>query len=557
MWLKSFRLVFLAGFSPTLFGSPIHGGGHAAPRVHLGYATYEGTTLENGVQQFLGMRYAAAPLGGNRFRRPRDPLNETKVVPAVKHGAVCYGVQGLTFGSPQGIKLGEDCLFVDVYTPSTSLADSDCGLPVMVWLQGGAFVQLFNPNYNGTGIVEASHGKVIVVSFNYRVGPYGFFATEELEKEGNLNIGLHDQRFALSWVHKHIKAFGGDPDKVTLFGTSVGAGSVLLQTVAYGGSPPEGDIARWNAGIAPAAYMPSVYEVSDLAYQYETLLTATNCSDLACLRSLDSDTIQAANNATLFPGTLPVALFPYAPVIDHQLFTDHPQAMLQAGNFSRARPLMIGSSHSEGTLFVPPADTTADINAFLKLQFPTLTQSDLEAARSLYSTVPSTFAGVNVTKSPLFYKAAAMYGDVSFTCPTLQFASVLSESNVDIYYFRNNVVDPVELGTGYIVPHTWEVQAVWGPEYAVSYVALPSADSYDVGGINRNVVAEVQHFWIQFATTGGNLGDGPTNTPTWSRFNDQLQRFRLQTNSSAMEDIAKIELDRCVFWTSLASRTLI
>lgn len=68
----------------------------------------------------------------------------------------------------------------------------------MIWFQGGAFVQLFNPNYNGTGLIDASDGNVIVVSFNYRTGPYGFLANDELQAEGNLNIGLHDQRAAIS-----------------------------------------------------------------------------------------------------------------------------------------------------------------------------------------------------------------------------------------------------------------------------------------------------------------------------------------------------------------------
>jgi acetylcholinesterase len=472
---------------------------------------------------------------------------------------VCHGVQGLAFGSAPGLEYSEDCLFIDVFTPSVTTADSDCGLPVMVWLQGGAFVQLFNPNYNGSGIVDASYGETIVVSFNYRVGPYGFLATEELEREGNLNIGLHDQRSALSWVQKHIKAFGGDPDRVTLFGTSAGAGSVLLQTIAYGGIPPQDDTAHWTAGIAPAIYMPSVYQVSDLEYQYKTLLAATNCSDIDCLRALDSDDIQTANNATLFPGDSPAALFPYGPVIDNELFTNHPQAMLHAGNFSRERPMVIGSSLSEGTLFAPPANSTADINKFLKLQFPALTQSDLVEAHSLYTTVPSTIPGVSVTQSDFFYKAAAMYGDVSFMCPALEFASVLSESNVGVYYFRNNIVDPVELAAGYVVPHTWELQAVWGPEYAINYVALEGSNSYDVGGANRNAVQQVQSYWIQFATAGGKLGssENSTNTPVWSRFNNEQQRFRIQANGSAMEDISQTELDRCAFWASIKSRTLI
>ncbi|KUL82548.1 hypothetical protein ZTR_09159 [Talaromyces verruculosus] len=137
------------------------------------------------------------------------------------------------------------------------------GLLVMIWIQGGAFVEQFNPNYNGTGIVEASGGNGIVVTFNYRVGPYGFLASDEL-LQGNLNLGLHDQRAAMSWVQDHISQFGEDPDRVILSGTSIGGGSVLLQTLAYGGNDTEaegGDNARWNAGIAASVYKPAIYYV--------------------------------------------------------------------------------------------------------------------------------------------------------------------------------------------------------------------------------------------------------------------------------------------------------
>lgn len=427
----------------------------------------------------------------------------------------------------------------------------------MLWLQGGAFVQLFNPNYNGTGLVEASNRGVIVVSFNYRVGAYGFLASEELRAEGNLNIGIHDQRFAMAWVQKHIGKFGGDPDKVTLFGTSIGGGSVLLQTVAYGGNPPAEDRALWTSGIAQAVYMPSVCEVGDLEFEYAEILRATNCTDLACLRSLDSDSIQAANIGRAFPGQESIPLFPYGPVIDGIVFTDHPQAMLQAGNFSSNKSLIIGSSQSEGTLFVPQANTSQDVASFLRTQYPSLTDLDLTQAASLYSSVAPTYPGVTVEEAPLYFEAAQMYGDLAFSCPALEFARELSAGGVPVHLFRDNIVDPVELAAGYIVPHTWEVQAVWGPEYAIDYVALNGANSYDIGGVNHAIVDVVQKYWTSFVVTGGDPNAlRESAAPLWPLYGSN-GRLKLQTNATAVEDVTQVELERCEFWRSIASRTRI
>lgn len=105
-------------------------------------------------------------------------------------------------GVPQGTS--EDCLFVDVFAPTTAVTDKK-GLPVFFWIQGGGFAENSNPNYNGTGFVEASGNTIVVVMLNYRVGPYGFLAGEEVEKKASLNNGLKDQLKALHWVQKHIR----------------------------------------------------------------------------------------------------------------------------------------------------------------------------------------------------------------------------------------------------------------------------------------------------------------------------------------------------------------
>ncbi|KAJ0355800.1 hypothetical protein COL154_011219 [Colletotrichum chrysophilum] len=428
-------------------------------------------------------------------------------------------------------------------------------LPVMIWISGGGFVQLLNENYNGTGLVEASNNGVVIVSFNYRVGPYGFLASEELQKEGSLNIGLHDQRAAMKWVEQHIGKFGGDPNNVTLFATSAGSGSVLLHTLAYGGHPPENDNVKWRAGIAPAVWLPSVHKVEETQYQYDHLLNATNCSDLACLRSLDSDIIQRANSGFPFPGQANVPLFPYGPVIDGHLLTGTPSEMLRNGNFAKHRPLILGSSSTEGTIFATQANTTQDVNDFLKTQFPDLTEDDLAQANAQYSSVPSTFPGVNVTKSPKFYQLSQMFGDMAFSCVASGFAAGLSRVGVDVYLLRDHVLDPVEVAAGFIVPHTWELQAVWGPDYAPQSVAVPGANSYDVGGVNHGMVGVVQAYWLSFARTGGKPNAAKAaGAPFWGPYGHG-ERLKLQTNSTTMEYLHEEESGRCALWSKLSAKT--
>lgn len=423
----------------------------------------------------------------------------------------------------------------------------------MLWIQGGAFVELINPNCNGSGLIEASEGRAIIVSFNYRVGPYGFLASGELQQEGNLNIGLQDQRAAISWVQQYISQFGGDPDRVTIFGTSIGGGSVLMQTLAYGGQSSP-DNAQWSAGIGASVYVPSVFQVQDLEFQYDQLLNATNCIDLACLRSLKSDAIQAANTARPNLGQSEVPLFPAWPVIDGEMFTDQPLEMLRVGNFSKDRPLIIGSSATEGTIFAPQANTTEDVNSFLRTQFPNLTEGDLEKANAIYSSVPQTFEGVTTKESPLYNRVAKMFGDVAFNCPAFAASQLLTEAGIAVHSFRTHILDDAEVAAGFIVPHTWELQAVWGPEYSTSYVALPNANSYEMNRSNRAAVKETQSYWLSFAIAADPNVLREVNSPVWNSFSNRT-RLVLQKNSTHMENILQEEIERCAFWDSISART--
>lgn len=479
---------------------------------------------------------------------------ETDVI-TLQHGALCLSVQNPSFSFPTiPVPYSEDCLFIDVYAPANATrAGRGQGLPVMIWFQGGAFVQLFNPNYNGTGLIDASDGNVIVVSFNYRTGPYGFLASDKLRAEGNLNIGLHDQRAAIKWVQRHISAFGGDPDKITLFGASVGGGSVLLQLLAYGGNEPCEDETQWRSGIAQSVYLPPVYTVEEMEFHYTELLNRTQCDDLECLRTLSTYELQLANIETAYPGQADIPIFGYGPVIDGALLPDLPTSLLKQGRFAKDKPLITGTSRTEGTIFAPQAENITAANQFVTTQLPKLTDASLVQLQMLYNNTPSALPGVQANMSSFFYYAAELYGDALFTCPTINFAANLQSQGVPVHVFVDNIRDPVEVAAGFIVPHTWEIQAVWGPKYATQYVALPGADSYAAGKSNAAIVPVVQSYWTHFVASGGDPNKRGNNTPIfWEDFQGG-RSVALATNRTRMQAIDKDLLEKCAFWDSIAT----
>ena len=177
-------------------------------------------SMTDGGNEFLGIPYAAPPVGALRWRPPK------------RYGFFPgFALQATQFGSactqPGGIG-SENCLFLNVYTPQTESGDSGHGLPVMFWIHGGGLINGSSTPYNPERLVKQG---VIVVTINYRLGYLGFFAHSAIDAEGHLNgnYGLMDQQFALGWVRRNIARFGGDPDRVTIFGESAGGQSVYAQ----------------------------------------------------------------------------------------------------------------------------------------------------------------------------------------------------------------------------------------------------------------------------------------------------------------------------------------
>src|SRR5215510_3149051 len=167
-----------------------------------------GSTI-NGVNEFLGIPYAAPPVGSRRWRPPKHyGFFQGFFFRATQFGSAC--------AQPGGIG-SEDCLFLNVYTPSVASDEREsCHWPVMVWIHGGGLQIGSADSYDPTPLVKRG---VIVVTINYRLGYLGFFEQSAIDAEGHLNAnyGLMDQQFALKWVRKNISGFCGDPGRVTIF----------------------------------------------------------------------------------------------------------------------------------------------------------------------------------------------------------------------------------------------------------------------------------------------------------------------------------------------------
>jgi para-nitrobenzyl esterase len=179
-----------------------------------------------GVTEFLGIPYAAPPIGSLRWRPPVAHAPWKNVLQATKAGPICLQVTTLgPFAGPANDN--EDCLYLNVFTPAIGASwesnRSNGKLPVIVWIHGGGNVDGGSTDYDGSKLAREGH--TVVVSLNYRLGLLGFMAHPAIDAEGHLfgNYGIMDQQFVLKWVQKNIANFGGNPNNVTLGGQSAGS----------------------------------------------------------------------------------------------------------------------------------------------------------------------------------------------------------------------------------------------------------------------------------------------------------------------------------------------
>ena len=297
------------------------------------------------VNAYLGIPFAESTAGDNRWRAP-EPVKPWKgVLKATEFGPSCPQSSPV---KPQS----EDCLSVNVWTPP---GVSQKPKAVMVFIYGGAFVYGSSADALYNGAYTAARGDVVVVSFHYRLGALGFLAglkDKATGEEVNGNFGLQDQILALKWVRENIGSFGGDPERVTIYGESAGAMSVGLHLLSSPGSE----------GLFRAAIMES----NPLGIPYRALKGSHAISkrfahtlgcgedDFKCMRGklpevvLDAQVQKNLIWPAVFHGM--VDLFVWAPVIDGEVVTEQPVTAISRGKLKS--PVVIGTNKNEGLLFV-------------------------------------------------------------------------------------------------------------------------------------------------------------------------------------------------------------
>ena len=290
---------------------------------------------EGRVRVWKGIRYAAAPIGDLRFRAPEPPERWTEVADATSFGPACPQPSlpniPIDLGAPQG----EDCLRLNIWAPSdTQPGDRK---PVLVWLHGGAYILGSGSQSLYDGRTLAGDGGVVVVTINYRIGALGFVDLSSFDARFDSNIGLRDVLAALGWVRDNISAFGGDPERVTLFGESAGAGIVttLLGVPAAAG--------LFAGAIAQSSPATSVYD-RDSAQRVATAVLEKlelTASEVQRLRDVPAAAIVTAANDVFNevpvrnPGRLALV-----PIVDGELLSDYPVKLAQQGR-THPVPLII------------------------------------------------------------------------------------------------------------------------------------------------------------------------------------------------------------------------
>ncbi|EJU00785.1 alpha/beta-hydrolase [Dacryopinax primogenitus] len=345
------------------------------PQVALEYGTFLGwTNTSNGVELFLGLPYAAPPVGDKRLRHPAPVNSFQGVQDATRQKADCMqapsalnpipaslledfaNISATTSSRPgvvQTANTSEGCLYVNLFRPEGTREGAK--LPVLFWIYGGGGINGRISAYvlPGQNIVQTSveNGQpIIFVAVNYRMSIWGFLPGQEVIDAGVSNLGILDQRAALDWVQKYVAAFGGDPENVTVSGGSAGAICTFFQLLMYGGQNAPFKRAILKSGsLVPMAPSPAAYPQA----RFDKFVALVGCAEavdkISCLRGVPNELLAESVGNTTFWWTIKDLVL-YAPQVDGWTLPDTPQNLLRQGRFAKV-PIIVGDVMDEGAGF--------------------------------------------------------------------------------------------------------------------------------------------------------------------------------------------------------------
>jgi len=483
--------------------------------VSTQYGPIQGS-LNGTIHQFLGIPFAKPPVNTLRWKAPQAPTAWTSTLSTNSFAPFCPQKNFATGGTSYTITGNEDCLYLNVWTPQVGTAN----LPVLVFIHGGGNQQGSASEVNGGtqmffGKNMSQRGNAVVVTIQYRLGPLGFLVHPGLEPENannkSGNYAVLDQILALTWVQNNIANFGGDPNKVMIFGESAGGvdvGNLLVSPLASG--------LFQRACIQSATPLINDYnnsKIKGITYVDSFTNTGTDVQKIAFMRNLPSDSIVKNEKSPLSGGAVQLA---WQPVLDNVVFTDYPFQKFQSGNFNKV-PLMIGSNSEEMSLSAPPTVTPLMVTALINSTLPSSLQAQ---ATTLYP------PGTNTTQARQSY--IGILTDAQFTATTRRVAQCVSVNQTEPvwrYFFTHKHTIPQLATYGsyhgmelFYVFNTWENATLGtGPLFK------PQDDSVQNAMLN---------YWVNFANTGNPNVVGLPNWPQYQSINDCYLEIKATPNGN-------------------------
>jgi para-nitrobenzyl esterase len=472
--------------------------------------------MENGLTVYKGIPFAAPPVGDLRWKAPEPASNWTGVRIADKFGPA--PMQG---GNPPSGK-SEDCLYLNVWSPAKSTKEK---VPVLVWIYGGgfAFGYTSDPMYDGANLAKKG---VMLVSIPYRVGQFGFLAHPELSKENphhvSGNYGMLDMIAGLKWVKENIAAFGGDPNRVTIFGESAGGIAVsMLCASPLAKGLFTGAMSESGGSFGPSR--PTTYPgenmktLSQAEADGERYLQKSGASSIAELRKIPADKVPAGFG---MPGGWPI--------IDGYVIPDDQHNLYEAKKYNDV-PILIGYNSDEGASFAPPK-TPEDYIAATQKRYGKFADELIKAYPVGTNNVPKTARDLS---------RDAAFGWQTWAWATLQ--AKTGKSKVFYYYFDQHPDYPENSPRfGYGSPHGQEVAYV----FQHLDVAKPEVTKTDM-----EIADAMSTYWTNFAKYGHPNSAG---VPAWSAFsnaNPAVMHFAKTPHLGPVPDATSLKvLDAYFAW---------
>ncbi|MCL9793600.1 carboxylesterase/lipase family protein [Frankia sp. AgKG'84/4] len=484
-------------------------------------------------REFLGVRYAEAPTGDQRWTMPTAPPKPVGTVEATKAGPSC-AQGGSAPGASATTSTSEDCLFLNVTTPTTARTGEK--LPVMVWWHGSGYTSGSGSSYDAARLADQGH--VIVVTLNYRLGVFGYLSLPGLAGSGD--FGLADQILATRWAKRNAAAFGGDPDNITVFGESAGAMSacaLLTSPVAKGlvnkVAMSSGGACQLNwprGGLLPDVPAQTPYvalaDSEKLGVTEAGTLGCTGASTLSCLR--DAST---ADLLKVFP------VFSDVLAYDTPLLPENPATAVTDGR-TLPIPVLSTSNHDEQRAFVGGAQKVKPY--YSAASYPTY------LAQAFGPDADKVAAQYPLTKYPNPAIAwSTVITDASWSCPTLAGNAALATHGSTVY------------GGEFDDPHAPDISGVTSASFdpgAAHAADLPYlfdllGQNYLRGTAQTKLSAAMIDYWTSFARTGTPTAEGQ---PAWPKLSG-TGGPTLQLNPTEIRTVDLAAEHNCAFWTTIPS----